>query len=96
MTEQQQMLDREKKIAEIKEALERATPGPWEWVYPSRYHRKALVSKLNEHTHCEIMNFGASTPYCEVAGKEPDDADARLIANAPEWLRFLLDELERR
>lgn len=81
--------DTEKKIAEIREALEKATPGPWKWVDPGGYARKALVGER------EIMNFGASMPYSEVAGQEPDDADAHLIANAPEWLRFLLSEYER-
>lgn len=83
------MTDREKRIAEIRKALEKATPGPWKWVDPGGYARKALVGEW------EIMNFGASVPYSEVAGQEPDDVDAYLIANAPEWLSFLLDELER-
>src|SRR5690606_29188038 len=84
------MTDREKKIAEIREALERATPGTWKWIDAGGYERKKLVGEY------EIMNFGASMPYSEVAGQEPDDADAHLIANAPEWLRFLLSELERK
>ena len=83
------MTDTEKKIAEIREALEKATPGTWKWIDPGGYERKKLVGEY------EIMNFGASMPYSEVAGQEPDDADAHLIANAPEWLRFLLSELER-
>jgi len=80
----------EQKIAEIRKALDAATPGPWKWIDPGGYDRKKLVG---EH---EIMNFGASMSYLEFAGQEPDDADAHLIANAPEWLRFLLDELDRK
>jgi len=83
------MSDTEKKIAEIREALEKATQGPWKWIDPGGLERKKLVGEW------EIMNFGVSAPYSEIAGQEPDDNDAHLIANAPEWLRFLLDELER-
>jgi len=81
--------DREKKIAEIRETLEKATPGPWKWVDPGGLERKKLVGEW------EIMNFGIGGMYDQVAGSEPDEDDAHLIANATEWLRFLLDELER-
>lgn len=88
MTEQQTP-DREKRIAEIREALEKATQGPWKWIDPGGLERKKLVGEW------EIMNFGIGGVYDQVAGSEPDEDDAHLIANAPEWLRFLLDELER-
>ena len=81
--------DTAQKIAEIREALDKATPGPWKWIDPGGRELKKLVGEW------EIMNFGVSAPYSEIAGQEPDDNDAHLIANAPEWLRFLLSEYER-
>lgn len=86
MTEQQTP-DREKKIAEIRKALEKATPWPWKWVDPGGLERKKLVGEW------EIMNFGIGGMYDQVAGIEPDEDDAHLIVNAPEWLWFLLEEL---
>lgn len=83
------MTDTEKRIAEIREALEKATPGPWKWIDPGGLERKKLVGEW------EIMNFGIGGVYDQVAGSEPDEDDAHLIANAPEWLQFLLDELDR-
>ena len=73
------MTDTEKKIAEIREALEKATPGPW-----------------------KIDEFGAVTDrkgnliqWYDGKVVTAQKEDAHLIANAPEWLRFLLSELER-
>lgn len=83
-----EMNDREKKIAEIRKTLEKATPGPWKWIDPGGLERKKLVGDW------EIMNFGIGGVYDQVAGSEPDEDDAHLIANAPEWLRFLLSEIE--
>lgn len=77
------------KIKEIKEALEKATPGPWKWIDPGGLERKKLVGEW------EIMNFGIGGVYDQVAGSEPDEDDAHLIANAPEWLAYLIGEVER-
>ena len=76
MTEQQTP-DREKKIAEIREALEKATPGPWVAV-----DEIATVYSANADV---VIEYSA----------DEREEDIRLIANAPEWLRFLLSELER-
>ena len=76
------MTDTEKKIAEILEALEKATPGPWT-KFENRIYGKAQPAV--EPIICEF--------YEEET--ERDRNNAHLIANAPEWLRFLLDELER-
>jgi len=83
-------MDKEKKITEIREALEKATQGPWKWIDPGGLERKKLVGEW------EIMNFGIGGVYDQVAGSEPDEDDAHLIANAPEWLGFLLSELDKR
>ena len=69
------MTDTEKKIAEIRKALEKATPGPW--VY--------------DDICDDIYADKTDVIVCNAVGPE----DGPLIANAPEWLRFLLSELER-
>ena len=70
--------DREKKIAEIREALEKATPGPWT-KFENRIYGKAQPAV--EPIICEF--------YEEETTR--DRNNAHLIANAPEWLRFLLE-----
>lgn len=72
-------VDREKKIAEIREALEKATPGPW-----------AMIEPIDE-----VWQSIDNTKIATVASNQDADANLHLIANAPEWLGFLLDELER-
>lgn len=69
--------DAEKKIAEIREALEKATPGPWVAV-----DEIATVYSANADV---VIEYSA----------DEREEDIRLIANAPEWLGFLMDELER-
>jgi len=80
-------IERKKKIAEIREALEKATPGPWEY---EMWQGMADVYPTS----------GKRVPICQLWTKteepmENGDNNAHLIANAPEWLRFLLSELER-
>lgn len=72
-------MDREKKIAEIREALEKATQGPW----------KALDSCKGILWKYVQTNNGVITDNIRWQ-------DAELIANAPEWLRFLLSQLDRK
>ena len=91
------MTDTEKKIAEIREALEKATQGPWKvkkgerWTedYPIETYIQAVWDKP-DHRGCVGYRVAKMSG---VHGKTM--RDAYLIANAPEWLRFLLDELER-
>lgn len=72
--------DTAQKIAEIREALEKATPGPWNVEGKEIWKRAGWYFGDNLHVYiCDADN----------------PANAHLIANAPEWLRFLLDELER-
>jgi len=71
-------MDKEQKIAEIREALEKATPGPW-----------AMIEPIDE-----VWQSIDNTKIATVASNQDADANLRLIANAPEWLGFLLGELE--
>lgn len=71
--------DREQKIAEIRKALDAATPGPW-----------AMIEPIDE-----VWQSIDNTKIATVASNQDADANLHLIANAPEWLQFLLDELER-
>jgi hypothetical protein len=81
-------MDREQKIAEIREALEMATPGPWNFaVFEDSRHVIFDNTFLSRHI-AEIVRGG-------VESEQREEDNAHLIANAPEWLGFLLDELER-
>ena len=73
------------RLAEIRERLERSTPGPWEW-----------CPNPNGSLHCG--EFRASSPYngflLVAALTNWNDGD--LMASAPEDIRWLLDQLENR
>jgi len=71
------LIDREKKIAEIRKALEKATPGPW----------------VADDENGIIWSTDAKVVFNFTADEE--EGDVNLIANAPEWLRFLLSQLDR-
>jgi len=77
-------MDKEQKIAEIREALEKATPGPW-FAVKVDSDSYSISNKPGYYGHC-ITGWGRVLQTKE---------DAHLIANAPEWLRFLLSELDR-
>lgn len=83
------MSDREKKIAEIREALEKATPGPW---HMSKLSAGYLVDDRGKDITVFIEYNEDGSVHMEF---ENWQNNARLIANAPEWLRFLLSELDR-
>jgi uncharacterized protein YuzE len=88
MTEQQ-TLDREKKIAVIREALEKATPGSW---HMSKLSAGYLVDDRGKDITVFIEYNEDGSVHMEF---ENWQNNAHLIANAPEWLRFLLSELDR-
>lgn len=72
------MTDRDKKMAEIREALVKATPGEliqFDTDHISLVHKDIIGSKKIARTY--------------------DDSYTPIFANSPEWLRFLLDELDR-
>lgn len=66
-------------IEQIKEALEKATPGPW-------------VYEETSWEHDEISDANGKTVVL-IAHYLQENAD--LIANTPTYLRYLLDELEK-
>lgn len=72
------------KIDEIKQALVKATPGPW-WNESGVIHAKHPELWTPEHRAAEHV--------CTVRS-DREDEDAHLIANAPEWLRYLIGEVE--
>jgi len=92
------MSDTEKKIAEIREALDAATPGPWAVFvgegWTEEYPRNTYVQAVwNEPDHRGSFGYRVAR-MAGVHGRTM--ADAHLIANAPEWLRFLLSQLDRK
>ena len=64
---------------DIRKALDAATPGNW---------------FVMHDTDIEVENPPGSG-YTDSVGYTSSVNDAHLIANAPTWLRFLLDENER-
>jgi hypothetical protein len=66
-------------IEDIKKALEAATPGIW-------WHYQTNNSVVSDH---KDLIWGRKT----IATCNSFD-DARLLANAPEWLSYLLGELD--
>lgn len=69
-------------IEEIKEALEKATAGPWADNVFEPYTTVYSYDHLTEEPDGIIAR-------CE------HEEDAHLISNAPHYLRYLLDELEK-
>jgi hypothetical protein len=87
------MTDREKTLTEIREALEKATPGPW-------YMSKLAKGYLMANCGCSTKDIATFIEYNEDGSVHVEfdnwGNNAHLIANAPEWLGFLLDELDKR
>jgi hypothetical protein len=69
---------------EIREALEKAEIAPW-----------AIVKFIDGKTF-EVWQSIDNTGVCRLITNENAEANAYLIANAPTWLRQLLDELTRK
>lgn len=80
------------KIDEIKQALAAATPGPWEVVNLGDLHiAKGYRKEGSQHVAQWIAEMYFETD------QEEDQAfdDAKLIANAPEYIAYLLKEREK-
>lgn len=91
-------------IQEVREALAKATPGPWEWRKKNFTpgdgewkDKEFCVGDLRHETKrnswdsildVQINKYGQPDLYCW------DDAAAHIIANAPTWLQQLTDRLE--
>jgi hypothetical protein len=81
-------MSEQNKIDEIKEALAAATPGPWEYEI---YQGMADVYPVK----------GKHVPVCQMWAKseepmENSENNADLIAKAPEYITYLLQEIERK
>lgn len=75
-------------INEIKQSLTDATQGKWDFaVFEDSRHVIYDDTYFNRHI-AEIVRGG-------VESEQREEDNARLIANAPEWLRYLIDEVER-
>lgn len=80
-------------INEIKEALEKATPGPWE-------HTDDAV-RVGFELPCQYIcqmyesDVGKDSDVLEDTDFENREANVHLIANTPTYIRYLLDELEK-
>ena len=69
-------------IEQIKEALSKATPGPWSKEGCELWHRGE--------------SYGGDSPHAYIGDlKMMQDRNAHLIAQAPTWLAYLIDELEK-
>jgi hypothetical protein len=77
--------ERDERVAEIREALKAATPGPWVAVLSASVTENYDVVASDLRTRVAADTFDA--------GCIDREDDALLIANSPQWLAFLLDEL---
>ena len=68
------------KLTKIRESLEKAEVGPW-----------SMVRFINGRTF-EVWQSVDNTGIARIIGSENAEANAHLIANAPEWLKYLLDQ----
>jgi len=68
------------------------TPGPWHWDSQDDVIDCGNLPALRAANGETICHFGDDTDYYPTEGNPPSEADARLIAAAPE-LRAALEEL---
>jgi hypothetical protein len=79
---------------QIREALAKATPGPWKWneLRGDYYSDLGAIIGANDNKVCWFGNYET---YYPTAGDEPEEPDREIMINAPTWLAQLLDENER-
>ena len=92
-------------INEIKEALDKATSGPWERmnrtdVFTTLEAANREGIKSDDTDGWQIADCNVGLTYLEdgsISELSIDEksSNAHLIANAPEWLRYLISEVER-
>lgn len=75
----------------IKERAEKATAGPWIWVYPPG-RMPALSSKTEDGEW--IMEFGDPELFYPQEGQPPNLEDAEFIAHAREDIPALLQSID--
>jgi hypothetical protein len=88
---------------EIRKALDAATPGPWEAAESDDGHEilmgTAIVNPGHYDSH-HMIEYNHCCYYdeddCEAGQKQALEAEANatLIANAPTWIKQLLDTVE--
>lgn len=85
----------DKKIQEIRTALAEATPGPWK-VYRDKSLGETLIGTSYEHPQLKAPNsivghvFSVKGEYVYIR-----DYDADLIANAPTYISYLLQQIDQ-
>jgi hypothetical protein len=67
-----------------RKTMSKHTPGPWTWQEGDGNEMPKLIAGDKE-----VCNFGDDTTYYPSEGEPPNDADASLIAAAPELLEAL-------
>ncbi|OMF70482.1 hypothetical protein [Paenibacillus glucanolyticus] len=91
-------MSEQNKIDEIKEALAAATPGPWKVSITSvGRHEERLIATEYDHPQLHgpngIVNHGYGLDG-EFVYIKPEDA--HFIAKSPEYITYLLQEVERK
>ncbi|MEW8986083.1 MAG: hypothetical protein AB2401_03600 [Bacillus sp. (in: firmicutes)] len=76
-------MSEQNKIDEIKEALAAATPGPWIF-QDGHYGKKPIVYR---EADCALI--------CSLGNHGLDDKNGQFIAKSPEYITYLLQEIER-
>jgi len=85
----------EERLKEIRERLEKATPGPWEWERADESD-VSLGTKGSVYFEGHVLSCG----YCKSCQKSgqrcttPRETDSQFIANAPTDIADLLKEVE--
>jgi hypothetical protein len=88
-------LDTKLKIDRIKKVLAGASPGPWKNTTPEHKAFQAEdLLQIEDSTGELVCNFGVRDPSCTCEGYEPTEGDTELIINAPEYIAWLVKELE--
>lgn len=83
-------------IDEIRKSLEEITPGPWE--YDDRAYIWEKGNLAAGSMVAEIRGWGYLTgvkQYSEDMALEIQNANGRFIANAPTYIEYLLEQIER-
>lgn len=86
-------------IDQIKRALEKATPSPWTW----KEKHSPITDRPWDGDQGAIIGadgtticwFGDTEQYYPTAGDEPYETDREVMVKAPEWLKYLIGEVER-